>query len=280
MEKRKAISKRIRFEVFKRDSFTCQYCGKSAPDVILEVDHIEPVSKGGTNDITNLITSCKDCNRGKAARRISDDSVIKKSKKELDKLNKKREQLEMMMEWKKELMEVEEKNFKFVCDYIEKITKYSLKSYEKNDLKKLVGQYELDIIIKAVDSLARKLKVDEEGFYTDESLEKFFDNIPKYCFVLKSSKDKPWMKDIYYVKGIIRNRINRGEFSDNDSGCLGDRGYEIDFEEEAKKLLKLLEKGCEKGFDIKEFMEDVKKEDSLLYLSAYLSFCLKKDGYI
>ena len=42
---RKAISKKLRFEVFKRDSFTCQYCGKSAPDVILHVDHILPVKK-------------------------------------------------------------------------------------------------------------------------------------------------------------------------------------------------------------------------------------------
>ena len=33
----------------------------------MEVDHISPVSKGGDNDIDNLITSCFDCNRGKAA---------------------------------------------------------------------------------------------------------------------------------------------------------------------------------------------------------------------
>jgi 5-methylcytosine-specific restriction endonuclease McrA len=65
MEGRKAIPKKLRFEVFKRDSFTCQYCGKSAPDIILEVDHIHPVSRGGEEDITNLITSCFDCNRGK-----------------------------------------------------------------------------------------------------------------------------------------------------------------------------------------------------------------------
>lgn len=62
---RKGLSKKIRFEVFKRDQFTCQYCGKKAPDVILHVDHIQPVSKGGTNDLLNLITSCQDCNLGK-----------------------------------------------------------------------------------------------------------------------------------------------------------------------------------------------------------------------
>jgi hypothetical protein len=60
-----SVSKKIRFEIFKRDGFICQYCGGSPPDKILEVDHIIPVSKGGTNDIMNLLTSCFDCNRGK-----------------------------------------------------------------------------------------------------------------------------------------------------------------------------------------------------------------------
>jgi len=59
------ISKKIRFEVFKRDGFTCQYCGKHPPEVTLEVDHIHPKSKKGTDDINNLITACFDCNRGK-----------------------------------------------------------------------------------------------------------------------------------------------------------------------------------------------------------------------
>lgn len=63
MGARKPISKKIRFEVFKRDKFTCQYCGRSAPDVILEIDHLNPVINGGDNDILNLVTSCRDCNR-------------------------------------------------------------------------------------------------------------------------------------------------------------------------------------------------------------------------
>ena len=52
---RNKLSQRLRFEVFKRDSFTCQYCGRKAPDVLLEADHIEPVSKGGSDDILNLV---------------------------------------------------------------------------------------------------------------------------------------------------------------------------------------------------------------------------------
>ncbi len=62
-----SISQKLRFEVFKRDGFKCAYCGKGPPEVILEADHIDPKSKGGGDDINNLITSCFDCNRGKCA---------------------------------------------------------------------------------------------------------------------------------------------------------------------------------------------------------------------
>lgn len=56
----------LRFEIFKRDNFTCNYCGKKSPEIKLEVDHIVPVSIGGTDDIFNLTTACFECNRGKS----------------------------------------------------------------------------------------------------------------------------------------------------------------------------------------------------------------------
>lgn len=60
-----ALGNKKRFDVFKRDGFICQYCGGHPPDKILECDHVIPVSKGGTDDINNLVTSCFECNRGK-----------------------------------------------------------------------------------------------------------------------------------------------------------------------------------------------------------------------
>ncbi len=69
---RKALSKAVRFEVFKRDGFACQYCGAHPPKALLHVDHIKPVSLGGLNSIDNLITACADCNLGKAARPLSE----------------------------------------------------------------------------------------------------------------------------------------------------------------------------------------------------------------
>lgn len=66
--KRKAISTKTRFEVFKRDGFTCQYCGAHPPGVLLHVDHVVAVANGGLNAIDNLVTACEPCNLGKGAR--------------------------------------------------------------------------------------------------------------------------------------------------------------------------------------------------------------------
>lgn len=68
---RTPISKKLRFEIFKRDLFCCQYCGKTPPSAILEVDHIVPVVSGGKNEVDNLLTSCFDCNRGKGKHELN-----------------------------------------------------------------------------------------------------------------------------------------------------------------------------------------------------------------
>jgi HNH endonuclease len=63
-----AISKRLRYEIFQRDRFTCGYCGRSAPDVLLELEHVIPRAAGGGDEPSNLRAACEDCNDGKADR--------------------------------------------------------------------------------------------------------------------------------------------------------------------------------------------------------------------
>jgi len=62
-----AVSKRIRYEVLRRDNFACRYCGGKAPDVALTVDHVVPVALGGSDDPSNLVTACGPCNSGKTS---------------------------------------------------------------------------------------------------------------------------------------------------------------------------------------------------------------------
>lgn len=61
---------RIRKRVFERDNFTCKYCGQVGGK--LEVDHMLPISRGGTNDLSNLVTACQHCNRQKHDKTVSE----------------------------------------------------------------------------------------------------------------------------------------------------------------------------------------------------------------
>lgn len=61
------VTKRLRFEILRRDNNTCQYCGSKAPDVTLHVDHLIPVALGGSDKPDNLVAACKDCNLGKSS---------------------------------------------------------------------------------------------------------------------------------------------------------------------------------------------------------------------
>lgn len=62
-----AVSKRLRYEVLRRDNYTCRYCGAFAPLAVLVVDHVTPRKHGGPDVLENLITACQDCNSGKSA---------------------------------------------------------------------------------------------------------------------------------------------------------------------------------------------------------------------
>ena len=63
---RKPISGRVRQNVLMRDNYTCQICGATVKDgAKLEIDHIVPFSKGGTNHENNLQVLCRQCNREK-----------------------------------------------------------------------------------------------------------------------------------------------------------------------------------------------------------------------
>lgn len=62
---RTVIRPRDRFEILQRDGFTCRYCGRQPGETELQIDHVKPVSQGGTNSLLNLITSCRLCNAGK-----------------------------------------------------------------------------------------------------------------------------------------------------------------------------------------------------------------------
>lgn len=74
IDSRRSISAKLRVAVLERDGSRCQLCGRTPEDddpviedrkVRLHVDHIIPLSEGGTHDISNLRTTCSSCNQGR-----------------------------------------------------------------------------------------------------------------------------------------------------------------------------------------------------------------------
>jgi len=151
-KKRKALSKKVRFEVLKRDSFACQYCGASAPEALLQVDHIKPVSKGGTNRITNLITSCQPCNSGKSDRELSDTTVVSKQKAQLDALQQRREQIEMIMAWHEGISDLADSEVFEACKYVEKVFGYVPSKNDTKEIRLAIKKHGLIVVLKAIDS--------------------------------------------------------------------------------------------------------------------------------
>lgn len=59
------MNKALRIAILERDGYRCVYCGRTSADVELQVDHVTPRATGGSDDATNLVAACFDCNNGK-----------------------------------------------------------------------------------------------------------------------------------------------------------------------------------------------------------------------
>lgn len=207
--KRQAISKTVRFEVFKRDKFKCQYCGASAPQSLLQVDHINPVANEGTNEILNLITACFDCNNGKRDKLLTDDTRITKQKEQLEQLQERREQLEMMMEWHQGLKDLDEETVNKLKAYWEGLAKgFSINENGVSNLKKWLKKFDFDEILKAMDVAATQYLEWEGEVVTSESWEIAYSKIGAIISVERLSEENPDLKDFYYIRGILRKRLN------------------------------------------------------------------------
>ena len=150
MNKRKPLGKSTRFEVFKRDHFTCQYCGRKSPDVILEVDHIVPVAEGGTNDLLNLVTSCRDCNRGKGKKKLDDNTAVMKQRERIEQAAERQEQVAMMLEWKREVSELDNMLVENLSDYWTSLTGYELRDKGRRVLRSYYNRFGYDDVSDAI----------------------------------------------------------------------------------------------------------------------------------
>ena len=234
MATRKAISKSTRFEVFKRDKFTCQYCGKAAPEVVLHVDHIDPVSKGGSNDIMNLITACIDCNLGKSARVLSDDSAVQKKKAQMDELQERREQLEMMVEWQKGLLNITDNLIDEAANMWADLVKgFCLNEVGLLELRRIIRIYGFSEVVESMRRSTENYLRFECGSskIIPESAEKAWEYVEKIARSRKRIAERPSLADAYKLIASLKYKVNLGypgKEADRIADCL-EKGLSTEF---------------------------------------------------
>lgn len=217
------ISKRLRFEIFKRDSFCCQYCGQSAPNVLLEIDHIKPVSLGGETEILNLITACESCNRGKSNIPLSENSEMLKKKAQLDSLEERKSQIEMMFEWQNELLNLEESSLNNLNELIKKIIGRGYSEESKPLLRKIIKKYGYSEIIESVKICVEAyIEFDLSGVPTNESVDKALEKLPNVLKNQKLQKEKPYLKDLYYARVVLKNKGNISQDTTRYFTCINE----------------------------------------------------------
>ena len=204
MSKRVNLSKAQRFEVFKRDMFTCQYCGRKAPDVILEVDHIKPVSKGGDNSIENLVTACWDCNRGKGAKKLSDLSEVEKARRQLEEIQARKNMIDLIFQWKESLKNEYDESIDRLSDIFSESTGFSFTNSYRKKVKAGIRQFGLDIMI---DSLYMAI----DNYYHEDEKGTAETAISKYLGIASNLYDRqnnPLKASITYIRNILNKNCS------------------------------------------------------------------------
>lgn len=202
---RKALSKKLRFDVFKRDKFTCQYCGSKAPDVVLQVDHIHPVAQGGKNDVLNLITSCRGCNGGKGARTVSDDSAVSRQRDQLAALQERRQQIEMMVRWREELTAQDDALVEAAAGrWSSVMTGWRWNEIGRSMVRAFIKKHGFEAVMDAIDVVHQRYPAAAVEKPDDATVIGAFKHLAS---VVKYGTDKDGQQ-MAYVIGILRNRCD------------------------------------------------------------------------
>lgn len=204
MTERAPIPKKLRFEVFKRDSFTCQYCGAVGGRVLLHCDHIKPVAEGGETTLLNLITACVDCNLGKGARQLSDDSAVTKQHRQLADLEERRQQLEMMRDWREELAQHQVSEIDIVAEAFLARSKFRPNDHGNISVRRWLRKYGLHEVLAAIDETFDLYFTAD----TDAAWEAAFKRIPRVLAMREQEKVDPHIRKLLYIQGILRNRFD------------------------------------------------------------------------
>jgi len=241
---RGTLGKKVRFSVFKRDSFACRYCGATAPNVQLHVDHVIPVADGGSDDFDNLVTACAACNFGKGARNLADDERIALKDRgavagggdshdareaidpvaldddptigaanfanrheQAQAIEERRAQLEMVIAWREEIVGLQDEAVDALDRRIVARTGLPMSEECRQRMRRWVRQYGLPAIYEALEDALDQMLEWRDGVVLLASWERAFAAIPQVVELRQAARDKPYFREFIYICDLLRRRL-------------------------------------------------------------------------
>jgi hypothetical protein len=133
----------------------------------------------------------------------------------MEELQERREQLEMLMQWREGLRDLTEETVDRLARYwYERAPGFTLSEHGRQKLRKWSKKFSVDELTDAMDTAADQyLQFTNEGAPTQDSWNIAYEKVPGICMVTRREKEDPHARELYYIRGILRNRIP-GYFDD------------------------------------------------------------------
>ena len=206
---RPSILKSLRFDVFKRDSFTCQYCGRRAPDVALYCVHVNPSAESGGQTLATFTTACGDCKVGKVLDEDNDHSVLMRRLNRLTVLQEREEQAEMLAEWERERSNLDEVPVTRLDKQWIELTGYRLAEAGRAKVRNLVKKYGAELVGEAMRTAAAEyLERGKSGAATEASMARCFDSIGAIASVEHAERLEPGARRMFFIRDALRKRLS------------------------------------------------------------------------
>jgi hypothetical protein len=216
--KKDTIPKKLRFEVFKRDSFTCIYCGRRPPEVVLHADHRIPEAGGGETTILNLVTSCLDCNLGKGATPLDDHAFVAKHHDNAAEMQERREQLQMIADWYHDLSHQHDELQQVINAFFNRrVPGCGIAPGPLQKIARFAEKHQaVDCVFDAIaDLAAENVSFDEPGKASKDCAEYIVSRLEHVARNKLALKGLPLVQNeegqARYLFGILRNKSRMGE---------------------------------------------------------------------
>lgn len=203
------VYKRIKFEVFEKDSFKCQVCGAVAPNVNLTLHRLQNNQQAENwLDPAFLTTFCESCQRKNSSQESA--NTVNNGHLSLNALEERLEQLKMLINWRKGMIKIRKRQLASLVEFWQELVpSIFLSEVHKKTLLSCISKYSSEDIKEAMRLAVQEfIVVHQDGSIARDSFQMAFANIPEICYRKTKVRKTREAEELYHIHDILEERID------------------------------------------------------------------------